>query len=184
MLLPGLLPFSAFPYKAIKIQPTTKHCWLRVCSCRFYYIIRSKRNYVAELSCCLLHSGFLLGLFFHTDDGCEVFLRNVGWFSLDKRSYIPEDTTLFELQLLNSDPDVWSFMVNHEADQDWSQIFVKSSQCCADINTVKEFKPHRDAPGSIPSQVVEFVDKVALAQVFSQYFYFPCRFSFQLLCLH
>jgi hypothetical protein len=42
--------------------------------------------------------------------------------------------------------------------------------------------PHRSSPGSIPGLNVGFVvNKVVLAQVFSEYFHFPCQFSFHQL---
>jgi hypothetical protein len=50
-----------------------------------------------------------------------------------------------------------------------------------------QLKEHSGSLGSSPGQViVEFlVDRVALGQVFSEYFGFPCQFSFhQLLHIH
>jgi hypothetical protein len=40
---------------------------------------------------------------------------------------------------------------------------------------------HRGGPGSIPGHVGFVVDKVALEQVFSEYFGFPCQSSFHQL---
>jgi hypothetical protein len=37
----------------------------------------------------MLHADFLLGLFFDTEDGGQIFLRNVGWLSTDYRALYP-----------------------------------------------------------------------------------------------
>jgi hypothetical protein len=36
---------------------------------------------LAWSACCLLHAGFLLVLFFSPEDGCNIFIRNVGLLS-------------------------------------------------------------------------------------------------------
>jgi hypothetical protein len=38
-------------------------------------------------SCCLLYAVFLLGLLFNTEDGGDMFLRNVGWLSMDYTAF-------------------------------------------------------------------------------------------------
>lgn len=40
-------------------------------------------------TCYLLHAGFLLGLFFDTENGDEIFLRNVGWLLTDYTALCP-----------------------------------------------------------------------------------------------
>jgi hypothetical protein len=43
----------------------------------------------------LLHAGFLLGLFFNSEDGDDMFLQNVGLLSMDCMvCYIPDERTL------------------------------------------------------------------------------------------
>jgi hypothetical protein len=34
--------------------------------------------FIYSSACCLLHAGFLLGLLYNTEDGGDVFLRNIG----------------------------------------------------------------------------------------------------------
>jgi hypothetical protein len=41
-----------------------------------------------ELTDCF-HAGFLLGLLFDREDGCDIFLRNVGWLSTDYTTSYP-----------------------------------------------------------------------------------------------
>jgi hypothetical protein len=65
----------------------------------------------------------------------------------------------------------------------WSKgIFNKTSlgSCCgrAIAQAVSLRLSHCGGPGSIPRHVGFVVDKVALGQVFSEYFGFPCQFSF------
>jgi hypothetical protein len=43
---------------------------------------------------CRIHPDFLLGLFFDTEDGSGMFLRNVGLLSIDYMASYPEDRTL------------------------------------------------------------------------------------------
>jgi hypothetical protein len=57
MLLPGWLSFSAFHITLLR-HSLQQNIFDGV------FVL----NYVAELSCCLLHSGFLLGLFLHPED--------------------------------------------------------------------------------------------------------------------
>jgi hypothetical protein len=38
---------------------------------------------------CLLHASFLLGILFNPEDGGDMFLRNVGWFSTDYIAIYP-----------------------------------------------------------------------------------------------
>jgi hypothetical protein len=45
-------------------------------------------------ACCLLHAGFLLGLFFNPEDRGNIFLQYVYWLSSDCTVFIPEDRTL------------------------------------------------------------------------------------------
>jgi hypothetical protein len=45
-----------------------------------------------DITC--FHAGFLLGLFFDTEDGGDMFLRNVGWLPADYMVLYPEDSTL------------------------------------------------------------------------------------------
>jgi hypothetical protein len=40
-------------------------------------------------ACYLLHTGFLLGLFFDPEDGSDVFFRNVGCLSTDYTALYP-----------------------------------------------------------------------------------------------
>jgi hypothetical protein len=40
------------------------------------------------------HAPFLLGLFFHPEDGCDMFLRNIGLLSTDCTELYPEDTAV------------------------------------------------------------------------------------------
>jgi hypothetical protein len=47
-------------------------------------------TYLVWLACCLLHVRFLLGLLYHPGDGGDMFLRNVGWLSLDYTSLYPK----------------------------------------------------------------------------------------------
>jgi hypothetical protein len=45
-------------------------------------------------ACCLLHAGFLLGLFFNPEDGGDMFFPKQ-WLTLaGTQHYIPEDRTL------------------------------------------------------------------------------------------
>jgi hypothetical protein len=37
----------------------------------------------------LTHAGFLLGLFFYTENGGDMFLRNIGWLSTDYTALYP-----------------------------------------------------------------------------------------------
>jgi hypothetical protein len=46
-----------------------------------------KKNRVETLLATCFHTGFLLGFFFGPEDGCDMFLRNVGWLQTD---YIEE----------------------------------------------------------------------------------------------
>jgi hypothetical protein len=40
--------------------------------------------------CSLFYSGFFLGLFFHTQDGGDIFLRNIDWLSTDYTALYPK----------------------------------------------------------------------------------------------
>jgi hypothetical protein len=40
-------------------------------------------------ACYLLHAGFLLGLLFDPEDGGTIFLRNIGWLSVDYTALYP-----------------------------------------------------------------------------------------------
>jgi hypothetical protein len=40
-------------------------------------------------ACSLLHNGFMFGTFFNTEDGGDVFLRNVSLFSKDYTALYP-----------------------------------------------------------------------------------------------
>jgi hypothetical protein len=41
-------------------------------------ISRQRNQHEADIFSCLLHLGFVLGLFFDAEDGGDMFLRNVG----------------------------------------------------------------------------------------------------------
>jgi hypothetical protein len=60
-----------------------------------------------------------------------------------------------------------------------SQVKVKTGRAISSSG----YSPasHRGGPGSIPGHVGFVVDKVALGQVFSERFCFPCQFSFHRL---
>jgi hypothetical protein len=47
-------------------------------------------------ACYLLHDGFLLGLFFSSEDGSDMFLRNIKRLQQTTWHYIPEDRTLHD----------------------------------------------------------------------------------------
>jgi hypothetical protein len=50
--------------------------------------------------CCLLHAGFLLGLFFYPEDGGDIFSETSVDIHQTKRCYILEDRTLYNLCVL------------------------------------------------------------------------------------
>jgi hypothetical protein len=41
-------------------------------------------------ACCLLHGGFLFGLFFDREDGGDMCLRNFGGFSMEYMGFYPK----------------------------------------------------------------------------------------------
>jgi hypothetical protein len=43
----------------------------------------------SKLTATLLHAGFLLLLFFDYEDGGEMFLRNIGWLSVNYAAFYP-----------------------------------------------------------------------------------------------
>jgi hypothetical protein len=45
-------------------------------------------------ACCPFHAGFLFGLFFDSEDGGDIFLRNIVDYQRTTWRYIPEDSTL------------------------------------------------------------------------------------------
>jgi hypothetical protein len=57
----------------------------------------------ALLSTCF-HAGFLLGLFFDSEDGGDIFLRNVGWLSADY-------TALYPRRQYSSQPPPWESQI-------------------------------------------------------------------------
>jgi hypothetical protein len=40
-------------------------------------------------ACYMLHASFLLGLFFDHEDGGNMFLSNISWFSMDYMALYP-----------------------------------------------------------------------------------------------
>jgi hypothetical protein len=44
--------------------------------------------------CYLLHDGFLRGICFDPEDGCDMFLRNIGWLSTDYTAPYPRRQNL------------------------------------------------------------------------------------------
>jgi hypothetical protein len=48
----------------------------------------SAKQYIGS-ACCLLHAGFLLGLFFDPEDGGNMFFQNVGRLSPDYTALYP-----------------------------------------------------------------------------------------------
>jgi hypothetical protein len=64
-------------------------------TCRLHFQgrrISQARNQGEE--CGKLHARFLLGLFFDTENGGDMFFRNVGWLSTDYTALYPRDRTL------------------------------------------------------------------------------------------
>jgi hypothetical protein len=51
--------------------------------------LKRKPQKETGLACCLLHAGFLLGLFFNPEDKGDISLRNVGCFSTDYTALYP-----------------------------------------------------------------------------------------------
>jgi hypothetical protein len=45
-----------------------------------------------SFACCVVHAGFLLGLFFNLEHGGDMFLRNVGWLLTDYKASCPQKT--------------------------------------------------------------------------------------------
>jgi hypothetical protein len=109
-----------------------------MCCYGFHYIILSKQNYIAKLSCCLLHSVFLSGLFFYPEDGCGR-LTFAG---------------------LDTDPDAWSFMANHEANKDWSLRITR-----------RNFSPTAEHQVRSQVRLCGICGGETLGQVFSQYLF-------------
>jgi hypothetical protein len=52
----------------------------------------------------LLHAGSLLGLFFDAEDGSEMFLRKVGWFSTDYTAFIQKKELFITAAVKTSNP--------------------------------------------------------------------------------
>jgi hypothetical protein len=69
--------------RANQRKPT---CCLRFPSCFLY---NPKFQQAHRSACHLLHAGFLLGLFFEPEDGGAMFLRNLGWLSVDYTALYP-----------------------------------------------------------------------------------------------
>jgi hypothetical protein len=60
--------------------------------------IREARNSVIAGDKQSFHDGFLLGLFFDSDDGADIFLRKVAWLSTDYMALYPrKQYTLLKL---------------------------------------------------------------------------------------
>jgi hypothetical protein len=60
-----------------------------------------KSEYSKLFSACYLsHAGLLLGLFFGPEDGANIFLRNVGWFSMYHTAKI-ELSTMIAVRISN-----------------------------------------------------------------------------------
>jgi hypothetical protein len=75
-------------------------CWWRICSniACFTFYIHLWRVYWPSI----VHTGFLLDLFFEPEDGGDVFVRNVVHIQRTTRRFIPEDRTKYSLCLFSS----------------------------------------------------------------------------------
>jgi hypothetical protein len=54
-----------------------------------------RRNWQSSLLGAMLHTGFLLGLFFEPEDGGDMFLKILVDFEWTARCHIPEYRTLY-----------------------------------------------------------------------------------------
>jgi hypothetical protein len=54
-------------------------------------ILKENTASIFSVACCLLHAGFLLGLFFSPEDGGNIFLGNLTDFHWTTQHYIPEE---------------------------------------------------------------------------------------------
>jgi hypothetical protein len=76
---------SSFPFVKLFLADTIIAILLyfslffTACYHRTFSLVHSVSETVMSGSaCCMLHAGLLLGLFFEPEDGCDIFLRNVG----------------------------------------------------------------------------------------------------------
>jgi hypothetical protein len=80
----------------------------------------------------LLHAGFVLGFLFDSEDGADVFLRNIVDCHLATLRHIPEATGLFVLHLLF----LWSASLKGETSlRTWAQGTVFKGLLKAEIES-------------------------------------------------
>jgi hypothetical protein len=84
-------------------------------------------------ACYVFLAGFLLGLLFDPEDGGDIFLRNVGWLSMDKHGVMSHKWKLFMISTVRtSDPD-WIISVGCSVDmQEYEQRLL-----CLELHTTE-----------------------------------------------
>jgi hypothetical protein len=55
-----------------------------------HHLSSGSKNKPSKKACYMLHAGFLLGLFFHPEDGGNLLLQNIGWLSVDYMELCPK----------------------------------------------------------------------------------------------
>jgi hypothetical protein len=81
---------SSIAWDIIPCGPLKIWCFWGTCSLHFHVWITQERNqHKVGINCCLLHVGFFVGLFFKPEEVSNIFLQNVGSFSVEYTALHP-----------------------------------------------------------------------------------------------